>query len=71
MTLVIAGLAIGLTGAFALTRLMRSLLFGVSAADPFTFVGISALLAGVALIASYIPARRAARINPMISLRCE
>jgi predicted permease len=71
MTLVLLGLAIGLTGAFALTRLMRSLLFGVSAADPFTFVGISALLAGVALIASYIPARRAARINPMISLRCE
>jgi ABC-type antimicrobial peptide transport system permease subunit len=71
MTLVLAGLAIGLTGAFALTRLMRSLLFGVSAADPVTFIAISALLASVALVASYIPARRAARIDPMISLRCE
>jgi putative ABC transport system permease protein len=71
MTLAVLGVAIGLTGAFALMRLMRSLLFGVSASDPFTFVAISLLLAFVALLASYIPARRAARIDPMISLRCE
>jgi hypothetical protein len=61
MTLAISGLAIGLTGAFVLTRLIRSLLFGVQATDPVTFVGISVLLALIALLASYIPAPRAAR----------
>jgi predicted permease len=69
MTLEISGLATGLTGAFALTRLIRSLLFGVEATDPLTFVGISVLLAFIALLASYIPAPRAARIDPMVSLR--
>jgi ABC-type lipoprotein release transport system permease subunit len=69
MTLAISGLAIGLTGAFVLTRLIRSLLFGVQATDPVTFVGISVLLALIALLASYIPAPRAARIDPMVSLR--
>lgn len=71
MTLAISGLAIGLAGAFLLTRLIRSLLFGVQATDPFTFVGISVLLAFIALLASYIPAQRAARIDPMVSLRCD
>jgi predicted permease len=71
MTLAISGLVIGLAGAFVLTRLMRSLLFGVQATDPVTFVGISVLLACIALLASYIPAQRAARIDPMISLRCD
>jgi predicted permease len=71
MTLAISGLATGLTGAFALTRLIRSLLFGVEATDPLTFVGISVLLAFIALLASYIPAQRAARIDPMVSLRCD
>jgi predicted permease len=71
MTLALSGVAIGLTGAFLLTRLIRSLLFGVAAFDPFTFVGVSLLLALVALLASYIPARRAARIDPMVSLHCD
>ena len=69
MTLAICGLAIGLAGAFVLTRLIRSLLFGVQATDPLTFVGTSVLLAFIALLASYIPAQRAARIDPMASLR--
>jgi len=71
MILALTGVAIGLAGAFALTRLMRSLLFGVRSTDPPTFVGIAALLSLIALLASYIPARRAARIDPMVSLRCE
>jgi predicted permease len=71
MTLALTGVAIGLAGAFALTRLMRSLLFGVRSTDPLTFIAIAALLAVIALLASYIPARRAARIDPMVSLRCE
>jgi len=50
---------------------MRSLLFGVRSTDPLTFVAIAALLSLIALLASYIPARRAARIDPMVSLRCE
>jgi predicted permease len=65
------GVAIGLAGAFVLTRFMRSLLFGVSAADPLTFTGIAIVLTGVALAASYLPARRAARIDPVVSLRSE
>jgi len=71
MTLALTGVGIGLAGAFAVTRLMRSLLFGVRSTDPITFVAIAALLSSIALIASYIPARRAARIDPMVSLRCE
>jgi predicted permease len=65
------GMAIGLAGAFALTRVMRTLLFGVQATDPLTFVTIAATLAAVALLATYVPARRAARIDPMVSLRAE
>ena len=71
MALAITGVALGLAGAFALTRLIRSLLFGVQASDPVTFIAIAALLAVIALAASYIPARRAARIDPMVSLRWE
>ena len=71
MALALTGVAIGLVGAFVLTRLMRSLLFGVKSTDPLTFVAIASLLAAIALLASYIPARRAARIDPMVSLRCE
>ncbi len=71
MALAFSGVTIGLAAAFLLTRLMRSLLFGVEATDPITFAGISLLLAMIALLATYIPAQRAARIDPLISLRCE
>jgi ABC-type antimicrobial peptide transport system permease subunit len=71
MKLASLGVAIGLIAAFGLTRLMKSLLFGVSETDPLTFVAIATLLVFVALLACWIPARRATRIDPMIALRSE
>jgi predicted permease len=69
--LTLAGVAIGLAGAVVLVRFLSSLLFGVGTYDPATFAGVAALLTGVALAASYIPARRAVRVDPLIALRYE
>jgi ABC-type antimicrobial peptide transport system permease subunit len=71
MALVLFGVGLGLLGAFALTRVMTSLLFGVSANDPLTFAGVALLLSVIALLACYLPARRAARIDPLVALRHE
>jgi putative ABC transport system permease protein len=71
MKIVAAGVGLGLAGAFALTRLMKALLFEVNATDPITFISIGLLLAVAALLACFIPARRATKVDPMIALRCE
>jgi predicted permease len=68
---VLVGLAVGIPLALVTTRLLRSLLYEVSANDPVTFVGVAALLAGVALVASWVPSRRAARVDPTVTMRAD
>jgi putative ABC transport system permease protein len=69
--LIVAGLCLGLLGSVVLARLIATLLYGVSSLDPLTFAAVSLLLFAVALFASYLPARRATRTDPMEALRCE
>jgi putative ABC transport system permease protein len=69
--LAVFGVSIGIAASFAITRLLSSLLFGVSATDPITFLGVAALLSLISLFASYVPARRALRLDPNNALRYE
>ena len=71
LSLAAIGLAIGLTGAAALMRVLSSLLFGVNPFDPLTYVAVTTVLGGVALVATWLPARQATRIDPMLALRAE
>jgi ABC-type antimicrobial peptide transport system permease subunit len=71
MTMTLIGLALGLAGVFALSRVMVGLLYGVSPTDPLTYTGVSIVLLIVALLACLIPARRATRVDPIVALRNE
>jgi ABC-type antimicrobial peptide transport system permease subunit len=71
LKLVGAGMILGLAAAFILTRVLESLLFGISATDPVTFFGISLVLLAVAILPSYLPALRATKVDPIIALRAQ
>ncbi len=71
MAMTMVGIAFGLLGAYSVTRVMKSLLFGVTTTDPLTFAGVTLLLSSVALLATYVPARRAMRVDPTVALRHE
>jgi ABC-type antimicrobial peptide transport system permease subunit len=71
LRLAVVGVGLGLLAAIAFTRLLKGLLFGISASDPLTFAAIAMLLAGVALLACWIPARRATRVDPLEALRTD